>query len=114
MEGEGFFQALFEAVQGGLIHQLQTQFERGQCLRGRLYEAQRDLLSVEGDAQSDDDFLVREALAVQKQRHQVISFQGALLELGQHASGPGEEIDRIELLLTLANHYRIDLFLMSN
>ena len=54
--------------------------------RGRLHEAQRDLLSVEGDAQSDDDLLVRETLAVQKQRHQVISFQGSLLEFSQLSS----------------------------
>ena len=34
--------------------------------RGRLHEAKRNLLSVEGDAQGDDDLLVREALAVEE------------------------------------------------
>jgi len=55
-------------------------------LGGRLHETQRNLLSVEGDTQCDNDLLVREALAVEKQRHQVISFQGALLKFGQLSS----------------------------
>jgi len=52
-------------------------------LRRRLHEAQGDLLSVESDAQSDDDLFVGEALAVEEERHQIMLFQAALLEFGQ-------------------------------
>ena len=52
-------------------------------LGGRLHEAQRDLLSLQSDAQGDEDLLVGEALAVEEQRHQVVSLQGSFLEFGQ-------------------------------
>ena len=54
--------------------------------RGSLDETQRDFTSVDSHTQGDDDLLVRKALAVEKQGHQIVPFQGALLKLGQLSS----------------------------